>query len=172
MNDGARLRLTRATTRRLAEVVVLLFDHSHPHPQHPLAQRRDGVHPPRLTGPRIARPGRDQTIRLELRQGAVDRRPVDMTEVKLLQAGNQPVAVPGMLRQEQQDRGKDEATRRGQFEPRSAFLGSDRRAVFHGQIASLPGPFEVSTAMNREYVPSMMQKTLIYRSGVLLYHCG
>ena len=102
----------------VAEVGVLLPDHPHPDPQHPLPQRRHRVDPPGLAGLRLLRCHLDEAVPFELGQGPVDRGTVHVAEAELRQTRHQAVAVSRLLGQEEQDRRQHEAAGRGELEPR------------------------------------------------------
>ena len=100
------------------QAVPLLLDDPHPPPKGALALLRQAVHPPGLAGLGRSGPRLDQAVPLELGKCTIDARAVDATEAQVFQPLGEVVAVAGLLGQQEQERGQEEAAGRGELEAR------------------------------------------------------
>ena len=106
---------------------------AHPHAEHPLAERRDAVHAALVPGRGDLGPGGHEAVLLEVRQGPVDGRAVDLAEVQLAQVLLEAVAVAGLLGQQEQDRREHEPAWGSELEPRGSLIvvARGRHGLFH-----------------------------------------
>ena len=143
---------------------MLLPDHAHPHPENTFPQRRHRIDAAGLAGLPVVRRDLHEAVPLELGQGPIDGRAVDVAEPEFDKTWNESISVPRLLGQQEKNRREHEAAWRRQFKARDTFrCRGPRRPLFHGHAPTiLVPPDRGVNGLAAGSLQRTVQKTLIY----------